>query len=339
MIWNNELPSSVSLCRPVKLIFDKENTKLTRAEVAEMEAKIDELIPTEVNVKGLNVEISSTLVLSMVDTKVVNDVAGTNSQQCYICLRSGKRLNDSLEDQQFNAPNLLKYVFSPLHAQIRSMELLLNVSYRLALPKPTWRVSKSNEVLKDRQVSIRQALKERLGLRLNEPLPGGGNSNDGNTARRFFNDVDAVAEITGLDRNLLFRFSVLLTVVNSNREINPDAFAKFAAETHRLYCKLYGWYVLSPTVHKLLLHGSEIIRHAALPLGMLSEEAQETRNKSIRKFREQHARKFSRVVNLEDVFKRLLLTSDPVISLTNRRKTRDDKHSSLPEEAIELLMK
>lgn len=53
-----------------------------------------------------------------------------------------------------------------------------------------------------------------------------------------------------------------------------------------------------------------------LPIGMYGEEAQESRNKSIRKYRELHARKFNREKNIEDVFKRLLLTSDPLLSLT-----------------------
>ena len=264
---------------------------------------------------------------------MVNDVAGTHSQQCYICLRSVKLLNNAVGAQAFNVPDVLKYVFSPLHARVRNMELLLNISYRLTLPKPSWRVSKSNTILKDRQASIRLALKEQLGLRLNEPLPGGGNSNDGNTARRFFSEVDAVAEITGLNKNILFRFGILLTVVNSNREIDIEAFEAFARETHEIYRELYDWYVLSPTVHKLLLHSSNIMRTAALPLGMLSEEAQETRNKCIRKFREHHSRKFSRIVNIEDVFKRLLLTSDPVISLNNRRTAQCERLSHLPTEA------
>ncbi|EAT45104.1 AAEL003578-PA [Aedes aegypti] len=222
IIWNNELPSSVSLCRPLKLIFSKENAELTKSEVSKMETSIKNLMTTRVVVGDVAVEIAATLVLTMVDTKVVNDVAGSHSQQCYICHRSGKRLNEPFNGQKFDAPDLLKCVFSPLHAQIRTMELLLNVSYRLTLPEPSWRVSEDNTIVKDRQVSIRQALKEELGLRLNEPLPGGGNSNDGNTARRFFREVEKVASITGLNRNLLSRFATLLFTVNCNKEIDEE---------------------------------------------------------------------------------------------------------------------
>lgn len=112
----------------------------------------------------------------------------------------------------------------------------------------------------------------------------------------------------------------------------------YAEETRVLYNKLYGWYALSPTVHKLLVHGAAIIKHSLLPIGMFSEEAGESRNKSIRKFRESHSRKFNREVNLEDTFKRLLLTSDPVISLTNK-KALNFPDLSLPENAKELFLK
>lgn len=71
---------------------------------------------------------------------------------------------------------------------------------------------------------------------------------------------------------------------------------------------------MPPVVHKLLIHGAAIAKEAILPIGLLSEEAMEARNKDIRRFREQHTRKSSRMATNEDLFRRLLLTSDPFIS-------------------------
>lgn len=51
-----------------------------------------------------------------------------------------------------------------------------------------------------------------------------------------------------------------------------------------------------------------------MPIGQLSEEAQEARNKDFRKYREDFSRKMSRKVTMEDVFNRLLVSSDPYIS-------------------------
>ena len=45
------------------------------------------------------------------------------------------------------------------------------------------------------------------------------------------------------------------------------------------------------TVHKILIHGAFVISNALLPIGQLSEEAQEARNKDFKRYREIHTRK------------------------------------------------
>ena len=92
------------------------------------------------------------------------------------------------------------------------------------------------------------------------------------------------------------------------------------------------------SVHKLLIHGAEIINKALLPIGQLSEEAQETKHKDLKKFRNTNTRKISRKATNEDLFNRLLLTSDPYIS-TIRIKSIDKKTKNLDPEATELVIK
>lgn len=289
VIWNNDYPSSVCLCRPKSLIFRKESALLTNQIVERMNAEIRELKPTKIG----DLSVITKLCFTMVDTKVINDVLNAHSQCCYICRRSGKKLNLALEKMDSEDPQMYRFGISPLHAYIRTMEMTLKIAYRLSMQKPTWRVSTKNIEVKQREENIRSALKEQLGLRISEPRPGGGNSNSGNVARRFFQENDEVAKITGLDKNLLERFHVILTLINSKAEINVQEYRVYAEETRKMYNNLYNWYALSPTVHKLLVHGAAIIQHSLLPVGMFSEEAGESRNKSIRKFRESHARKFS----------------------------------------------
>lgn len=250
----------------------------------------------------------------------------------------GMKLNLQTAKNNPIDPDKLKYGLSPLHALIRSMDMFLKIANRLAMEKPCWRVSKSNEVVKERQAKIKTEFQKQLGLRISEPLPSGGNSNDGNTARRFFAAWKTVSNITGLDEGLLEHFHIILSTINSRADINVEAFQTYAEETRQLYNKLYSWYAMTPTVHKLLVHGGDVIEHALLPIGMLSEEAQETRNKCIRNFREHHARQFSRVANLEDVFNRLLITSDPVISLMTKKFDKA-REINLPEKAVELIKK
>ena len=90
------------------------------------------------------------------------------------------------------------------------------------------------------------------------------------------------------------------------------------------------------SVHKLLIHSAQIVAHALLPVGQLSEEAQEARNKDIKKYRKDFSRKCSRVKTMEDVFKRLLVTSDPYVS--SIRKLPQKKMKSLTKEATGLLL-
>jgi hypothetical protein len=47
------------------------------------------------------------------------------------------------------------------------------------------------------------------------------------------------------------------------------------------------------SVHKILLHGTDVIKHCLLPIEQLSEEASEARNKHYKSFREHFTRKTS----------------------------------------------
>ncbi|CAB0009541.1 unnamed protein product [Nesidiocoris tenuis] len=50
------------------------------------------------------------------------------------------------------------------------------------------------------------------------------------------------------------------------------------------------WYFMPLTVHKILYHSVDVIEHMVLPIGNLSEEAQEACNKDCRRFREFNTR-------------------------------------------------
>lgn len=130
VLWNNSVPSSVALCRPIRLVLRKESSALSKSEVARMKKEVEALSPTLVEINGIESNVFPKMIFSMVDTKVVNDITDTSSQACFICKKSGKRLSDELDknDRMYDPDN--SHVFSPLHAMIRSMEHLLNIAYR-----------------------------------------------------------------------------------------------------------------------------------------------------------------------------------------------------------------
>ena len=90
------------------------------------------------------------------------------------------------------------------------------------------------------------------------------------------------------------------------------------------------------SVHRLLIHRPDIISSAIFPIGQLSEDAQESINKLIKQHRLGFSGKFSRAKTMEDVFRRLLATTDPYIS--SLRKSTPKKLRTLLPEAVALLV-
>lgn len=131
-----------------------------------------------------------------------------------------------------------------------------------------------------RKKIIQKRFKIELGLHVDKPRAGGsGTSNTGNVARRFFENAEKVAEITGLDLTAIQRCGSILQVMASGREVKTAKFGLYCEETARLLIKLYPWYYLPASVYKILIHGSTVMEYFLVPIGQLSEEAQEAKNK------------------------------------------------------------
>lgn len=129
---------------------------------------------------------------------------------------------------------------------------------------------------------------------------------------------------------MIKRFHVILQTISSGYEINLIRFQDYALQTARCFVDLYPWFYMPTSVHKILIHGAEVINSSVLPIGQMSEDAQESTNKFIKKFRENFARKCSRAKTMEDILSRLLLISDPFIS-SLRELPRKKLKSLLPE--------
>jgi hypothetical protein len=68
---------------------------------------------------------------------------------------------------------------------------------------------------------IQKEFREKLGLIIDMPKQNPGNSNYGNTARRFFADYAISSQVTGVSEELISRFGVILQTLASSRNINP----------------------------------------------------------------------------------------------------------------------
>ncbi|KAJ8896534.1 hypothetical protein PR048_001878 [Dryococelus australis] len=86
------------------------------------------------------------------------------------------------------------------------------------------------------------------------------------------------AEISGLNEELITKSATVLHVLSSGCAVDSDAVRACALDTARLYVKEYSLYLMPTSPHKILIHGADVIFVALLPIGTLSEEAQDARN-------------------------------------------------------------
>lgn len=335
ILWQNPRTSSTRFCRPLKLQFIKETDEVIKSEFSYVESQIKQLSPTKVNVGSREYIVYHELLKTMVDGKVCNSLMSTSSQKCYLC-KSGPA--------QFNNLNFIKSLpinkdglnlgLSTLHAYIRFFECFIHISYRLNLK--VWRVPKIHkDAFNHRKQEIIKKFRDEVGLLVDIPKAGFGNTNDGNTARRFFSDPAISSRITGVDENLIYRCGILLKTLNSGYQVDSMQFDHYAYETAQIYVSLYEWYPMPPTVHKILMHSKEVIDNFLLPIGQLGEDAQESRHKEVKYYREHNTRKISRNDCNKDLFNILLVSSDPLVS--SLRVVPPKKESVFSTDVINLL--
>lgn len=332
-IWTNPTPSSPRFCRPIRIRFVKESNDITNDEIKYIEQQAKELQKTKL---GDTIKINHILLPTMVDGKVCNAATENKStMRCFICGKTQRFFNDLTLANEEN-PSTFKFGLSTLHARIRMFEFLLHLSYKLKANVHSSRVLREDKALiQAAKETIQRDFKEKMGLLVDIPKVHFGNTNDGNTSRRFFNEIEVAAEITGINIELIKRFKVILEVLSSGFDIQTEKFGNYTLDTAKIFVDLYPWQPMSPTVHKILIHSKSVIEHALLPIGQLSEEASEARNKHFRLYRESFSRKFSRTACMEDIINKLLLTSDPYISSLRQRSYKNKK--GLSNEALEFL--
>lgn len=80
ILWQNPAPLSAYYCRPVKLSIRKETADNTRQEISELQAAIENLVPTATE----KAEIQHKLLLTMVNGKVCQALTHTPAASSYI---------------------------------------------------------------------------------------------------------------------------------------------------------------------------------------------------------------------------------------------------------------
>lgn len=198
----------------------KETKELTKHEVQVIENQISTLHPTQVIMENQNVSVSHVLVLTMVDGKVCFNLTGVSSQRCLICNVGPKDMNKNCEPCN-NTLRVQHYSFdlSPLHCRIRFMECVLHISYWLEIKKWQAKTPEEKESVQRRKTFIQDKFFQNVGIKVDQTKQGTGNTNDGNTARRFFSNIHCTSDITGINLNLLLNFQKILNILTSKNRL------------------------------------------------------------------------------------------------------------------------
>ena len=209
----------------------------------------------------------------------------------HLCLQTMPRLNDQDSwNKEIKNTSMVKKGAGTMHLRMRSMEYYMRVG--------TKKKSKHLGItFKEVEHIIQQELKKKIGIRVNFVKQGKGNSNTGNTAKRFFENSKIVSEALGIPRDIIEDNS-------TKTRKSPEKYKKTAhIAFDRLVQNCIEHSDITPSIHILLVHGHTFLKYAQdfdIPLGRLSESAIEMRNKDHRRARLMFARKSSR-----KLFKRL----------------------------------
>ena len=154
----------------------------------------------------------------------------------------------------------------------------------------------------------------------------GGTTNTGNLVRKAFINAEVTARICGVSTVLVSNLDTIRRAFSSGHPIDSEELHKICQETLIQYKLDAGWYSLSPTLHRVLVHGKEIVQATPLAIGITSEEGSEANTKFARHFLKHHTRKTSNTNTIVDLFNRLMNISDPLViafSKETEKKTRE----------------
>ena len=266
----------------------------------------------------------------MVDGKVVSALTNKNTTQCTICDKGSSEM--ARNDGPFTvvSPERLEFGASPLHFGLRTFEALLHIGYKQDVK--TFRAKKEDkQTVEDRTVAVKEAFKRELGLVVDQRREGGfGTTNTGNVVRKAFANAEKTAAICGVSTMLVSNLDVIRRTLASGQDIDPEKFHSFCKETLDEYMTSAKWYNIPPTLHKVLVHGKEIIKATPMPVGWTSEEGSKSNTKFAHRFHTNHTRKTSQEDTMSDLFNRLMDISDPVVVSYSKEKKKQQKF--IPED-------
>ena len=332
LVTRNQFANSASGMRPLRISFEPESVENVRQEHERLTLEAAAVTPVDIE-EGVSVEFED--FPTLFDGKALAYIYGEASQVCHLCGHGPVEMSIPGKAHPITNQEGKRNGLTNLHAEPRFMEFCLHICYYLSWSH--WSIRAANEEerlgIEDRKCSAHWVLYFFLGIQVHKVKKTGGTSNDGNTARVFFQNPELTADLLELPREFVCALALLWKLIRCTHELDLEK-VKLAVE--RFKASFWGnfrdasntkrgrdgitWFYIASSVHRLSEHLVELLEACPMPPGMLSEEGSESNNKIVRFIREHLTRKMSRRETMEDLMHRLIAVSDPLVLHYNREE-------------------
>ena len=334
IIHHSRTPNNANSCRPIRLCFERETKETIQKEADRLRGEVDSLSDLLLS-DNPKITVIYRGLFTMIDGKVLNELTKNKSSQCCAVCHATSREMSNPNGDFVPRPGALQYGISILHFGLRCFDLLCQIGYNQDVRKYNIRKTDGEkEIIKQRERKVKAEFREKLGLIVDQRRDGGaGNTTDGNVVRKAFANHSVTALILGISGDLVENLGLIWSTLASGYAIDPEKFGKLCHETHEMYLddkNGTSWHNITPTLHKVLVHGQELVEHCPLPIGLTNEEAGEGNNKILRHVRLHHTRKTSWLDGMSDLFHRMMDASDPIILETTNGPKRKSGHRNGP---------
>ena len=235
----------------------------------------------------------------------------------------------------------------PLHCELRGHSWNLDIIIRFVAKKKKWNVrdERANKAYDKVQNSFREDSKEVLGFSILS-VHGGDTGpvvkaffdpatrdkvfdlipdiekpqNPNRTQRMEYKEsVEEKEHFISVWKKVMQMLWVILRIINSDLMVIVEDFEDYCQELQVLIRTELPWVQFSPTVHAFLAHSPQIIKdNGSRGLMNHSEQGSEATHKLIRYLRERGARKINLKANLQDVYMKLWIITNPAVRCYNR---------------------
>ena len=373
VIWKNNEPNSIAYTRPLTLIRTSENRDVIEKEFSELFSEIMTHKMQDISINSqidIIVKINNTF--SMVDGKLANYLQGDSGAPCHYCGQTVANINNIINimkgfnitknyescqsiwadvekgeiawknpkrQGQCHKPLIEIKFFAILHWKLRSFDFLLQLYYRLIANVYLWGEADKAKLalVKTAKQQAIDHLRRKIGILIDTPTTGGGNTNNGVTAERFLSP-DSREEICTLiinteDREnfeiLLRDVNIMLTVTQGTHDnVDTDKLKQLGIDIMSLIRTKFvdsngnAWVSINPSLHAMCAHSWELFQICSGPISQYSEQAQEHWNKFVSQYKSgpgARARQHSVKVNLTDIFARMIIMTHPVVASKRRQ--------------------